>query len=63
MGSKKVFDLTDTVKPLLSGHLWDLPKCPLNRGCLLNGGWKSCAMFVSDQHSTVTLYCDKVACG
>ena len=22
-----------TVKPLLSGHLRDLPKCPLNRGC------------------------------
>ena len=23
------------MKPLLSGHLPDLPKCPLNRGCLL----------------------------
>ena len=45
-----------TVKPLLSGHLQDLPKCPLNRGC------KNCAIFVNDQHSTVTLYCDKVAC-
>ena len=22
------------MKPLLSRHLWDLPKCPLNRGCL-----------------------------
>ena len=22
----------NTVKPLLNGHLWDLPKCPLNRG-------------------------------
>ena len=51
-----------TVKPLLSRHLRDLPKCLLNRGCPLNGGCKSCAMFVSDQHSTVTLYCDKVAC-
>ena len=30
----------NTVKPLLSGHLWDLPKCPLNRSC------KTCAMFV-----------------
>ena len=30
-------------------HLRDLPKCPLNRGC------KNCAMFVNDQHSTVTL--------
>jgi len=27
-----------TVKPLLSGHPWDLPKCPLNRGCPLNKG-------------------------
>ena len=25
-----------TVKPLLSGHLQDLPKRPLNRGCPLN---------------------------
>ena len=25
-----------TVKPLLSGHLQDLPKCSLNRGCPLN---------------------------
>ena len=24
--------LYTTVKPLLSGHLWDLPKCLLNRG-------------------------------
>ena len=44
-----------TVKPLLSGHLQDLPKSPLNRGC------KNCAMFVNDQHSTVTVYCDKGA--
>ena len=43
-----------TVKPVLSGHLLDLPKCPLNSGC------KNCAMFVNNQHSTVTLYCDKV---
>ena len=43
------------VKPLLSEHLRDLPKCPL-RGC------KNCAMFVNDQQSTVNLYCDKVAC-
>ena len=27
-----------TVKPLLSGHLQELPKCPLNGGCLLNRG-------------------------
>ena len=46
----------DAVKPLLSGHLEALPKCPFNRGC------KNCAMVVNDQHSTVTLYCDKVAC-
>ena len=41
-------DSKTTVKPLLSGHLRVLPKCPLNRGC------KNCAMFVNDQHSTVT---------
>ena len=42
-----------TVKPLLSGHLQDLPKCPFNRGCPLNRGCKNCAMFINDQHSTV----------
>ena len=31
----------NTVKPPLSGHLRDLPKCPLNRGCSLNGGCKN----------------------
>ena len=51
-----------TVKPLLSGHLRDLPKCLLNRGCPLNRGFKNCTMFVNDQHLTVTLYCEKVAC-
>ena len=40
----------NTVKPLLSGHLRDLPKCPLNRVC------KNCAMFVNDLYSMVTLY-------
>ena len=29
--------ILSTVKPLLSGHLRDLPKCPLTRGCPLNG--------------------------
>ena len=48
--------LKSTVKPLLSGHLQDLPKCSLNRGC------KNYAMFVNDQHSTVTLYYDQLAC-
>ena len=38
-----------TVKPLLSGHLRDLPKCLLNRGCPLNRGFKNCTMFVNDQ--------------
>ena len=52
----------NTVKPQLSGHLRDLPKCQLNRGCPLDRGCKKCAMFVNDQHSMVTLYCDKVAC-
>ena len=47
--------LGHTVKPLLSTHLSDLPKCPLNTG-------KNCTMFVNDQHSTVTLYFDEVAC-
>ena len=42
------------MKPLLSGHLRDLPKCLLNRGSLLNRGFKNCAMFVNDQHLTVT---------
>ena len=46
----------NTVKPLLRGHLRDLPKCSLNKGC------KNCTMLVNDQHSTATLYCDKVAC-
>ena len=32
----------NTVKPLLSGHLWDLPKCPLNGDC------KNYAVFVND---------------
>ena len=51
-----------TVKPVLSGHLRDLPKCLLNRGCPLNRGFKNCTMFVNDQHLTVTLYSEKVAC-
>ena len=48
-------------KSLLSGHLHDFPKCPLNRGCSLNRGCENCTMFVNDQHSTISLYCDKVA--
>ena len=28
----------NTVKPVLSGHLWGLAKCPFNTGCLLNTG-------------------------
>ena len=35
---KKKNDDNNTVEPLLSGHLRDLPKCPLNRGCLLKKG-------------------------
>ena len=54
--TKGLLVLNNTVKPLLSGHLRDLPKCPLNKG------FKNCAMFVNDQHSTVTLYRNKVAC-
>ena len=34
----KLYILQSTVKTLLSGHLRDLPKCPLNRGC------KNCAL-------------------
>ena len=38
-----VYSNVDTVKPLLSGHLQDLPKCPFIRGCSLNRGlWKLC---------------------
>ena len=64
MGNSKIENnlFLNTVKPLLSGHLRDLPKCPLSRGCPLNKGCKNCATFVNDQHSTATLYCDKVAC-
>ena len=45
----------NTVKPLLSGNLQDLPKCLLKRGCRLNRGCKNCTMYVNDQHLTVTL--------
>ena len=38
--------LASTVKPLLSRHLRDLPKCPLNRGFLIDRVCKNCAMFV-----------------
>ena len=31
-------DDNNTVEPLLSGHLRDLPKCLLNRGCPLKKG-------------------------
>ena len=37
---------SNTEKPVLSGHLQDLPKCLLNRGCLFNRVCKNCAMFV-----------------
>ena len=36
----------NTVKLLLSGHVWDVPKCLVNRGCPLNRGCKTCTMFV-----------------
>ena len=51
-----------TVKPLLSGHLRDLPSVLLIESVRLIRVVKNCAMFVKDQHSTVTLHCDKVAC-
>ena len=35
-----------TVTPLLSGHLRDFPKCPLNRGFPFHRVGKNCAMFV-----------------
>ena len=35
------------MKPLLSGHLRDLSKFTLNRGCPLNEGCKNCAMFAT----------------
>ena len=46
------------MKPVLSGHLRDVPKCLLSRGCPLNRDFKNCTMFVNDQHLTVTLYCE-----
>ena len=49
----------NTVKPLLRGHLRDLPKCLLKRGCWLNRGRKNCTMYVNDQHLMVTLFYDK----
>ena len=49
----------NTVKPLLSEHLQDLPKCLLKRGCRLNRGRKNYTMYVNDQHLTVTLFYDK----
>ena len=49
----------NTVKPLLRGHLQDLPKCLLKRGCRLNRGCKNCTMYVNDQHLKVTLFYDK----
>ena len=55
------------MKPLLSRHLRDLPKSVrLIEGVHLIEG--VCLIevvriaFVNDQHSVVTLYCDKVAC-
>ena len=38
------------------------PSVRLIGGTHLIEGCKDCAMFVNDQHSTVTLYCDTVAC-
>ena len=35
---KKKNDDNNTVEPLLSRHLRDLPKCLLNRGCRLKKG-------------------------
>ena len=55
----KFLEFRTTVKPLLSGHLPDLPKCPLS---LIEVVKIAQFMFVNDQLSTVTLYCDKVAC-
>ena len=43
-GLAKKFTYSTTVKRLLSGHLRDLPKCPLNIGCPLNRGFKNYAM-------------------
>ena len=42
-----------TVKPLLSGHLRDLPKCLLNRGCPLNRGFKNCTFNIQQLLCTV----------
>ena len=39
------------MKPLLSGHPQDLPKCPLNRGCPLDKGFEivKCSLAISIQ--------------
>ena len=42
------FHYTITVKPLLSGHIRDLPKCPVYRVCPLKRGFKNYAMFVNN---------------
>ena len=44
----------------ISGHFRELPKCP--RGICLIEVEKIAQCFVNDQHSTFTLYRDKVAC-
>ena len=41
--------LLNTVKPLLSGHLRDLPKCPLDRGRKLNRGLRN-VITINFQH-------------
>ena len=44
------------MKPLLSGQLRDLPKCPLNRGCPLNGGLLKIAQYL------LTIYIQRILC-
>ena len=43
----------NTVKPLLSGHLRDLPKCPLNRGFLVKVA--QCLLTINIQHLLFTV--------
>ena len=44
------------MKPVLSGHPSDLPKCPLNRGCSRYKGFEivKCLMTINVQRSLYT---------
>ena len=45
------------MKLLLSGHLQDLLKCPLNRGCLVNRGLQKLHNFCQRLTFNILLLC------